>query len=164
MKLPELCICGGVGSLRALSWLPSIQNSSPVTGTHTGGGLLRQSGSSASSGPGSITAPDRICAPTVEAFSITHTDSSGLSCLRRIANASPAGPAPTVMTSYSIVSRSLMSGSVKAGKAGRRAAGMADAPRKGRLSAFAGRAANACVGHRFARSWGNRTRPWSDPA
>jgi hypothetical protein len=61
-----------------------------------------------SKGSGSITAPDRICAPIAEAFSITHTRISGLSCLSRIANANPAGPAPTVMTSYSIDSRSVM--------------------------------------------------------
>src|SRR5207342_1487338 len=50
----------------------------------------------------------------VAPFSITHTDSSGLSCLSRIANDSPAGPAPTVTTSYSMTSRStsLMPGSV----------------------------------------------------
>src|SRR3546814_13169761 len=83
-----------------------LQNSSPVTGTQIGGGLSRQPGSSASSGSGSITAPDRMCAPIVLDFSITHTDSSGLSCLRRIASDSPAGPAPTVPLLYSMTSRS----------------------------------------------------------
>src|SRR6185312_3290737 len=71
-------------------------------------GLPRQPGSRASSGCGSITAPDRICAPIVEAFSMTHTLTSGLSCFRRIANDRPDGPAPTTTTSYSMVSRSLM--------------------------------------------------------
>src|SRR5580698_589724 len=98
---------GGTGSLRPPVLLSS-QNSSSPAGTQIGGGLSRQPGSRASSGCGSITAPERICAPMVEAFSITHTLTSGLSCLRRIANDSPAGPAPTTMTSYSIVSRSLM--------------------------------------------------------
>src|SRR5690606_38078488 len=79
-------------------------------GTQIGGGLSRQPGSSASSGPGSITAPDRMCAPTVAPFSITHTEGSGASCLSRIANARPAGPAPTVTTSYSMTSRSMSTG------------------------------------------------------
>src|SRR5574337_742060 len=36
---------------------------------------------------------------------------SGCSCLSRIANDRPAGPAPTTTTSYSMVSRSLMADS-----------------------------------------------------
>src|SRR5690242_16167314 len=111
MKLPWLFMPGGTGSLRP-PVLVSSQNSSSPAGTQTGGGLSRQPGSSASSGPGSITAPERIWAPTVEAFSITQTVVSGCNCLRRIANDSPAGPAPTTTTSYSIVSRSLMADSV----------------------------------------------------
>jgi hypothetical protein len=43
---------------------------------------LRQSGSNWSSGPVSITAPERICAPTVEAFSITQTLVSGFQLLQ----------------------------------------------------------------------------------
>ena len=43
----------------------------------------------------------------VEAFSITQTEISGLSCLSRMAKARPAGPAPTVTTSYSMTSRSI---------------------------------------------------------
>ena len=73
--------------------LLSSKNSSVVAGTQIGGGLSHQPGSKASSGPGSITAPERICAPMVEAFSITQTLISGLSCFRWIANDSPAGPA-----------------------------------------------------------------------
>ena len=55
-----------------------------------------------------MTAPDRMCAPTAEPFSSTTTDSSlpasAASCFRRIAAASPAGPAPTMTTSNSIAS------------------------------------------------------------
>src|SRR6516164_7768224 len=54
---------------------------------------------------GSITAPERMCAPTSEPFSTTTTVVSGESCLSRIAAASPAGPAPTITTSNSIASR-----------------------------------------------------------
>src|SRR5262245_41771063 len=60
---------------------------------------------------GSITAPERIWAPISEPFSIRQTDTSWLrsaaSCLRRIAAASPAGPPPTITTSYSIDSRAI---------------------------------------------------------
>ena len=117
MKLPWLCICGGaIGDFIARSLSRSHQNSSFVTGTQIGGGFLPHSGSSAFSGSGSITAPDRICAPIVDAFSITQTRISGLSCLSRIANARPAGPAPTVTTSYSMMSRSVMAGSGAVGE------------------------------------------------
>src|SRR5215510_11985986 len=54
---------------------------------------------------GSITAPERMCAPTSDPFSTTTTVVSGESCLSRIAAASPAGPAPTITTSNSIASR-----------------------------------------------------------
>ena len=81
---------GGTGSLRP-PFLLSSQNSSSVAGTQIGGGLSRQFGSRASSGPVSITAPERMCAPMVEAFSITQTEISGLSCLSRMANARPDG-------------------------------------------------------------------------
>jgi hypothetical protein len=63
--------------------------------------------SSSSRARGSITAPERMCAPTSEPFSSTHTEMSGESCLRRIAAARPAGPAPTTTTSYSIDSRDI---------------------------------------------------------
>src|SRR5262249_36781532 len=56
---------------------------------------------------------DRICAPTSEPFSRTTTDSSlsfsTASCLSLIAAARPAGPAPTMTTSNSMVSRSVWS-------------------------------------------------------
>ena len=86
----------------------SRRNSSRFAGTQMPGGDWRQSGSSASSGPGSITAPESECAPTAEPFSSTQTLRSGLSCLRRMAHARPAGPAPTIATSYSITSRSMV--------------------------------------------------------
>ena len=109
MKLPWLFMPGGMkGALRPPSFVSS-QNSSSFAGTQTGGGLSRQPGSRASSGSGSITAPERMCAPMVLDFSITQTLMSGSSCLSRIANARPAGPAPTVTTSYSMTSRSAAS-------------------------------------------------------
>ncbi len=52
---------------------------------------------------GSITAPDRICAPTSDPFSRTQTASSppcsAANCFNRIAADRPAGPAPTITTS-----------------------------------------------------------------
>src|SRR5262245_62076616 len=65
----------------------------------------RQSGNRRSSPTGSMTAPERICAPTSEPFSTTTTEIFELICLRRIAAASPDGPAPTTTTSNSIASR-----------------------------------------------------------
>lgn len=56
-----------------------------------------------------MTAPDNMCAPISELFSITATVNSGLICFKRIAQASPAGPAPTMITSYSMISRSWIS-------------------------------------------------------
>src|SRR5512138_1925078 len=55
-----------------------------------------------------MTAPESECAPTEDPFSSTQTLASGLSCLSRIAHASPAGPAPTMTTSYSMTSRSVI--------------------------------------------------------
>src|ERR1700738_78459 len=66
---------------------------------------VRQFGNSFSIGPGSSTAPDREWAPRAAAFSSTQTLKAGLICFRRIAQASPAGPAPTIATSYSMTSR-----------------------------------------------------------
>src|SRR3982750_3259881 len=65
----------------------------------------RQSGISLSSETGSITAPDRMCAPTSEPFSTTTMLKSALSCFSRIAAARPDGPAPTITTSNSMDSR-----------------------------------------------------------
>src|SRR4051812_11015362 len=56
---------------------------------------------------GSMTAPERMCAPTSEPFSSTHTLVSGETCFARIAAARPAGPAPTTTTSYCIDSRAM---------------------------------------------------------
>src|SRR5947207_15169083 len=56
---------------------------------------------------GSITAPERICAPTSEPFSRTQTEMSVAICFARIAAASPAGPAPTMTMSYCIDSRAM---------------------------------------------------------
>ena len=59
---------------------------------------------------GSITAPDRIWAPTSEPFSTSATETSvpaaAASCLSRMAADRPDGPPPTITTSYSIDSRS----------------------------------------------------------
>src|SRR6476469_2399310 len=84
-----------------------MRKSSTVAGTFMPGYSLCHSGSSCSSGPGSSTAPESECAPTAEAFSSTHTLADGFSCFRRMAHASPAGPAPTMTTSYCMTSRSI---------------------------------------------------------
>src|SRR5688572_1164673 len=86
------------------------RTSSSAAGTFMPVYSLRQFGSSFSNAAGSSTAPESECAPTDEAFSSTQMFVSGLSCLRRIAQARPAGPAPTMTTSYSITSRSVMRG------------------------------------------------------
>ena len=87
---------------------PSTRNWSSVTGVLNGwSSSSRQPGSSRSMPIGSTTAPDRICAPTSAPFSSTTTESSGLTCFSRIAAARPAGPAPTMTTSNSMLSRSI---------------------------------------------------------
>ena len=78
------------------------RNESRFAGTQISGGDWRHSGSNASSGPGSMTAPEMECAPTAEPFSRMQTLRSGLSCFRRMAHDRPAGPAPTMAMSYSI--------------------------------------------------------------
>src|ERR1051325_2384209 len=165
MKLPLLCMPGGIGRLR---WpvLLSSQNSSSTAGTQIGGGLSRQPGSSASSGCGSITAPDRICAPMVEAFSITHTLTSGLSCLSRIANDRPAGPAPTTTTSYSMISRSLIGRSGRFWLAGgvRAVAGGPGPSQRAivRFRALCGNAWCSTACKRLTRAIDNRSRHQGD--
>jgi hypothetical protein len=79
----------------------SLRNStsSPVTAWSSGAPRFFQSGNSSSIARGSITAPERMCAPGSEPFSSTTTLASGASCFNRIAVASPAGPAPTTTTS-----------------------------------------------------------------
>ena len=83
--------------------------SSPVTGWFSGAPSSFQLGNSSFSARGSITAPERMCAPGSEPFSSTTTETSwpaaAASCLSRMAAARPAGPAPTTTTSYSIDSR-----------------------------------------------------------
>ena len=86
-----------------------MRKSSSVAGTFMPGYSLCHSGSSSSSGPGSSTAPESEWAPTAEAFSSTQMLTSGLSCFSRMAHARPAGPAPTMTTSYCMTSRSIPS-------------------------------------------------------
>jgi hypothetical protein len=80
---------GGIGS-----WRPPVvvssQNSSSWLARRSAADC-RASSAAARPAAGSITAPDRMCAPIVEAFSITQTEISGSGCLRRIANDNPAG-------------------------------------------------------------------------
>ena len=87
------------------------RNWSSLTWVSTGAPFSFQSGMSSFRPIGSITAPDRMWAPISEPFSIRQTDTSWLrsaaSCLSRIAADSPAGPPPTINTSYSIDSRAI---------------------------------------------------------
>jgi hypothetical protein len=87
------------------------RNWSSLTCVSSGAPFSFQSGMSSFSPIGSITAPDRMWAPISEPFSIRQTDTSWLrsaaSCLSRIAADSPAGPPPTINTSYSIDSRAI---------------------------------------------------------
>jgi len=101
-----LFICGGVGSLKRFDFVMKLNSSRPA-GTQMPWNPSRQPGISASIGPGSITAPESECAPNAAPFSSTQTLRSAFSCLSRIAQARPAGPPPTITTSYSITSRSI---------------------------------------------------------
>ena len=84
-----------------------------LTGVLRGAPNSSQLGMSSLRALGSNTLPDKICAPTSEPFSTTHIESSldcsFASCLSLIAVDSPAGPAPTTTTSYSIDSLSIFS-------------------------------------------------------
>ena len=95
--------------------LPSRMNLSWVTGVSSGQPFSSQSGKSTRRPAGSITAPERMCAPTSEPFSITATvisaPVSAAFCFSRMAAESPAGPPPTMTTSYSMASRSTGSAS-----------------------------------------------------
>ncbi len=88
----------------------NTKNWSSVTCVVSGAPSSLQLGNSSFSAIGSITAPDRMCAPISDPFSSTQTDTSrpasAARCFMRIAAASPAGPPPTTTTSYSIASRS----------------------------------------------------------
>lgn len=79
---------------------------------------LFQSGRSSLRALGSITAPERMCAPMSPAFSSRRTRKSSLPaalacCFKRIAAERPAGPPPTMQTSTSSDSRSKWSASLK---------------------------------------------------
>src|SRR3954454_23905505 len=82
---------------------------SSVAGVLSGAPFSFQSGISSFRARGSSTAPESRCAPTSEPFSRTQTETSrscsDASCFNRIAALRPAGPAPTITTSYSIISR-----------------------------------------------------------
>ena len=115
MNMPWLFMYGGIGS-QPMSNAPAgprTSHRSSVTGVSSGAPIAFQSGKSSFIALGSITAPDRMWAPTSEPFSSTATEisdpASAASCFRRMAAASPAGPAPTTTTSYSIASRSASS-------------------------------------------------------
>src|SRR5271166_6543791 len=95
------------------------------------------SGNSSSSGPGRMTAPERLCPPQVLAFSTTATGtspsrsivsgSSASSCSRRLAQARPAVPPPTIATPTSIssssASRPRLMNSLRGSTGGGKAAG-----------------------------------------
>jgi len=103
--VPLLCRNGGVHRCGSVIFFfgDSTQCRFSVTGTSASGQSSRQSGSSSSRLRGSITAPDRMCAPTSDPFSSTQTlrsaPFSAATCLKRIAADRPAGPAPTITTS-----------------------------------------------------------------
>src|SRR5687768_14760190 len=88
-----------------LPWGPRSRNRSSVTAVSSGAPSSFQLGKSSFIAFGSITAPERMWAPTSAPFSMTATVMSGLICFSRIAAARPEGPAPTTTTSYSIDSR-----------------------------------------------------------
>ncbi len=89
------------------------KNLSLDTAVSRGAFLSAQSGISSWRARGSRTAPDKICAPISLPFSIRHTDKScpfsSASCRSLIAADRPDGPPPTISTSNSIVSRSMVS-------------------------------------------------------
>ena len=97
----------GIGHVGMSIWPcgPRATKRSLVTAVSSGAPLAFQSGNSSFIARGSITAPDRIWAPTSPPFSTTHTLASGANCLSRIAADRPAGPAPTITTSNSMASR-----------------------------------------------------------
>lgn len=100
MKLPWLFICGGAGigielffvKNRILSLVAGV-----IFSKREGLSGEFQSGRSSLTADGSMTLPERMCAPNSPAFSSTSTRNSSLpaslaSCFRRIAALSPAGP------------------------------------------------------------------------
>ena len=98
-------------AMPALS-LRKICISSLLTGVLRGAPIACQSGNNSFNAVGSNMAPDNICAPTSEPFSTTQTLISWLcswaSWRSLQALDKPAGPAPTITTSNSIDSRSMI--------------------------------------------------------
>ena len=82
-----------------------------MTGVCNGAPMSFQFGNSSFNARVSMTAPDKVCAPTSEPFSTTHTfnsfSDSFANCFSLIAHAKPEGPAPIITTSYSIDSLSV---------------------------------------------------------
>ena len=83
---------------------PKNKNFSFLTLVLIGALFSFQSGISSSKALVSKTFPLKIWAPTSDPFSNIHTFKSGLICYNFIDVAKPAGPAPTMTTSYSIES------------------------------------------------------------
>ena len=80
------------------------EKSSEVTLVFIGVSSSLQLGISSSIALVSKTFPLKICAPTSGAFSKIQIDNSSLSCFNLMAEERPAGPAPTITTSYNISS------------------------------------------------------------
>jgi hypothetical protein len=78
-----------------------------VTGVFSGAPFSFQSGISSEIARGSITAPDRMCAPISEPFSSTHTERSAGELLQADRGGESRGPPPTMTTSYCIDSRDM---------------------------------------------------------
>ena len=113
MYMPWLSISRGSDQfgMRQAFFSVRIMKRSSVTGVLSGAPTACQSGKSSFIACGSMMAPERMCAPISEPFSSRQTETSfplcAASCFSRIAAARPAGPPPTITTSYSIASRSM---------------------------------------------------------
>ena len=83
-------------------FFPKNKNFSFLTFVLIGAPFSFQSGISSSSALVSNTLPLNMCAPTSDPFSKIQTFKSGFICLSLMDVAKPAGPAPTMTTSYSI--------------------------------------------------------------
>ena len=95
MKLPWLLISGGIRTFGSRTRAGRPEHVEAVVRDRrcaTGVSSLRQSGSRRSSPIGSITAPDRIWAPTSEPFSTTTTDVSGVELLQPDRGGEPGRP------------------------------------------------------------------------
>src|SRR5689334_20063677 len=95
-----------------LLFLSRIQWWFSVTGTVSGAPFSFQSGINSLRAMGSLTAPDRMCAPISLPLSSTQTETSrpasAASRFRRMPALRPAGPPPTITTSYCMDSSWLM--------------------------------------------------------